>query len=59
MRKKQILVQKGEGFLGLLLGSVLQGLAELVLKKHRSFTTINALNTYFINLQLFHILLSS
>ena len=33
MRKKQILVQKGEGFLGLLLGSVLQGLAELVLKQ--------------------------
>ena len=32
MRKKKTLIQKGEGFLSLLLGPVLEGLAELVLK---------------------------
>ena len=33
MRKKKILVQKGEGFIGLLPGPVLEGLDELVLKQ--------------------------
>ena len=33
MWKNKILVDKGEGFLGLLLGPVLEGLAELVLKQ--------------------------
>ena len=33
MRTKKTLVRNGEGFLGLLLGPVLEGLAELVLKQ--------------------------